>query len=286
MYFFGIKVFKKVVKKKIEKLINEKSEYSKLIISTNNQPPKQMSYKSTSSMKKYCKVCKDSGKSEREYRSHNTKDRSGRTMCPTLQSLICRYCHESGHTPKYCSKLVARRERVGSASYNGNKRSGDYNQPGRHHGNTRRAPPSATADHGWDTVTYTKGKKNLPPTRFSQDAYTPMYPEEKAVLMALQREAAEKDAPAVVDVVRRRAEISSTVETHDTRAKKEDFPSIVTIKARKKKNGAWGVSVLNGPPSESHAVASPVRREKKESLTQMWGKATTKMSAWYDSDEE
>jgi len=238
MYFFGIKVFKKVVKKKIEKLINEKSEYSKLIISTNNQPPKQMSYKSTSSMK------------------------------------------------KYCSKLVARRERVGSASYNGNKRSGDYNQPGRHHGNTRRAPPSATADHGWDTVTYTKGKKNLPPTRFSQDAYTPMYPEEKAVLMALQREAAEKDAPAVVDVVRRRAEISSTVETHDTRAKKEDFPSIVTIKARKKKNGAWGVSVLNGPPSESHAVASPVRREKKESLTQMWGKATTKMSAWYDSDEE
>ena len=40
--FLCIKVFKKVVKKKIEKLIHERSESSKLIISTNNQPTTQV----------------------------------------------------------------------------------------------------------------------------------------------------------------------------------------------------------------------------------------------------
>ena len=251
-----------------------------------------MSYKTTSSMNKYCKVCKDSGKSEREYRSHNTKDRNGRTMCPTLQSLICRYCHESGHTPKYCRKLVAHQVRVGSAPHNGNRRSGDYNQPRRHHGNTRRASSSAMSDNGWETATYSKGKKYKTSYRSSQHAHTPMYPEDLSSLMALQREAAERDAPAVAEVVRRRAAGSSSGEREDTRPKLsvpheiEDFPSIVTIKARKKKNGAWGVSVLKGPPAAPRPVASPVREEKKESLTQMWGKSTTKMSAWYDSDEE
>ena len=236
-------------------------------------------------------MCKDSGKSESEYRSHNTKDRSGRTLCPTLQSLICRYCHESGHTPKYCSKLVAHRERVGSAPKNGNKRSGEYNQPRRYHGNTRRAASSAISDDGWETATYPKGRKNLSGARMSEHTHNPVYPEEPALLMACQREAAGRDAQSVV-LVRRCAGVSSIVERQYTRPKlsvpneKEDFPSIVTIQARKKKNGAWGVSVLKGPPSARRSVASPVREEKKESLPQMWGKSTKKMSAWYDSDEE
>jgi len=119
-----------------------------------------------------------------------------------------------------------------------------------------------------------------------------MYPEDLPSLMALQREAAERDAPAVAEVVRRRAAGSSSGERQDTRPKlsvpheKEDFPAIVTIQARKKRNGSWGVSVLKDPPSVPRPVASPDHEEKKESLFQMWGKTTTKMSAWYDSDEE
>jgi Nanos RNA binding domain len=54
-----------------------------------------------------CKVCKDAGKSVKEYESHWPKDREGKTICPTLLSQECRYCHKLGHTTKYCSALIA-----------------------------------------------------------------------------------------------------------------------------------------------------------------------------------
>jgi hypothetical protein len=53
-----------------------------------------------------CKVCKDAGKSAEEYSSHWPKDKDGRVICSTLLSQECRYCGESGHTVKYCQKLV------------------------------------------------------------------------------------------------------------------------------------------------------------------------------------
>jgi hypothetical protein len=53
-----------------------------------------------------CKVCKDAGKSETDYSSHWPRDDDGNTICPTLLAQECRYCHESGHTVKYCKKLA------------------------------------------------------------------------------------------------------------------------------------------------------------------------------------
>lgn len=58
------------------------------------------------SYKPYCKVCHDAGKPEREYTSHWVKDRSGKTLCPTLLSTECRYCFKLGHTAKFCDLLV------------------------------------------------------------------------------------------------------------------------------------------------------------------------------------
>jgi len=59
-------------------------------------------------VKKFCKVCQDSGKTESEYTSHNvreTKDPNSRLLCPTLLALECRNCFKKGHTVKYCSLL-------------------------------------------------------------------------------------------------------------------------------------------------------------------------------------
>jgi len=63
---------------------------------------------SKSIVKKYCKVCHDSGKSEKEYTSHFTRenrDPNARIICPILKALECRYCCKSGHTVKYCPVL-------------------------------------------------------------------------------------------------------------------------------------------------------------------------------------
>jgi len=54
----------------------------------------------------FCKVCKDAGKSSSVFNSHFTRDRQGNTICPTLLNQECRWCHEKGHTVKYCQKLA------------------------------------------------------------------------------------------------------------------------------------------------------------------------------------
>ncbi len=56
--------------------------------------------------KPYCKVCHDAGRSEKEYTSHWVKDRSGKTLCPTLLDTECRYCFKLGHTAKFCDVLA------------------------------------------------------------------------------------------------------------------------------------------------------------------------------------
>ena len=57
--------------------------------------------------KKFCKVCKDAGKCESEYTSHNVRDlKSGQVLCPFLLAQKCLRCFKPGHTTKYC-KVVA-----------------------------------------------------------------------------------------------------------------------------------------------------------------------------------
>lgn len=55
------------------------------------------------SNKPFCKVCKDAGKTEKEYTSHYTKNR-GVTICPTLLSTICSHCKQTGHIKSYCEE--------------------------------------------------------------------------------------------------------------------------------------------------------------------------------------
>lgn len=59
--------------------------------------------------KPFCKVCFDTGKPESLYTSHfvrETRDVNSRVVCPTLLSLVCRFCGRNGHTVSKCKKIV------------------------------------------------------------------------------------------------------------------------------------------------------------------------------------
>ena len=60
---------------------------------------------------KFCKICKDTGKSLSEYTSHYVRespDPNSKVVCPTLIAAVCRYCKNGGHTVKHCPKIEAR----------------------------------------------------------------------------------------------------------------------------------------------------------------------------------
>jgi len=61
---------------------------------------------------KFCKVCKQAGKSEFEFTSHNTKSSASVVTCPTLLSQKCGWCSQLGHTPKYCKQLLEKNKKV------------------------------------------------------------------------------------------------------------------------------------------------------------------------------
>ena len=93
---------------------------------------------STSTLKKYCKVCHDAGKSETEYTSHfirENRDPLSKVVCPTLLSLDCRYCSKKGHTVKYCKllekdKIAEARQSKSSSNTNKKPKSQEkYKQP-------------------------------------------------------------------------------------------------------------------------------------------------------------
>ena len=59
--------------------------------------------------KKFCKVCKDAGKTESEYTSHFVRaspDANSKVVCPTLLEQKCRHCDQAGHTYKYCPMVI------------------------------------------------------------------------------------------------------------------------------------------------------------------------------------
>jgi hypothetical protein len=71
---------------------------------------------SKANAKPFCKVCKDAGKPESVYTNHGVKqyDRltgTSITTCPTLLTQECRYCHQFGHTAKYCVDLKENKEK-------------------------------------------------------------------------------------------------------------------------------------------------------------------------------
>jgi hypothetical protein len=65
-----------------------------------------MAYRSNPIKKsKNCKFCKDSGKHENIYNSHNVKDKNGTVCCPILMTTLCNNCGNFGHTNKYCKSI-------------------------------------------------------------------------------------------------------------------------------------------------------------------------------------
>jgi len=74
-----------------------------------NTNKKQMA----STIKPYCKVCHDAGKTEKEYTSHFVRaspEPNAPVVCPTLLAQPCRFCQQGGHTPAYCPELAKRKK--------------------------------------------------------------------------------------------------------------------------------------------------------------------------------
>ena len=69
-----------------------------------------MKMNTKSGVKPFCKVCHDAKKSESEYTSHSVRSADGKVTCPTLLSQNCRYCHENGHTVKFCTILADKKK--------------------------------------------------------------------------------------------------------------------------------------------------------------------------------
>tara|TARA_X000000950_G_scaffold113519_1_gene142914 strand:+ start:248 stop:733 length:486 start_codon:yes stop_codon:yes gene_type:complete len=62
--------------------------------------------KHNDSMKPFCKVCKDFGKSESVFTSHfvrQTTHPNSPVTCPTILNNVCQYCGEKGHFVSSCS---------------------------------------------------------------------------------------------------------------------------------------------------------------------------------------
>jgi DNA-binding cell septation regulator SpoVG len=68
-----------------------------------------MSYRRTqrkeTAKKPFCKVCKDAGKSEKEYTSHfvrQTPHPESPIICPTILNSKCNFCNGNGHLVSRC----------------------------------------------------------------------------------------------------------------------------------------------------------------------------------------
>jgi hypothetical protein len=81
---------------------------------SSSSPSSSYSRNSTAKPETLCVVCRDAGKSEKEYTSHFVKDQpgsNGKVVCPTLLNQACRICGKTGHTSRYCSQYRNRQVR-------------------------------------------------------------------------------------------------------------------------------------------------------------------------------
>ena len=88
----------------MSKINNTQTQY------TNGSASKQ----TVTANKYFCKVCQDAGKPESIYTSHNvrqTQDKTAPVTCPTLLAQECRYCHNLGHSIKYCPIIKEQNDR-------------------------------------------------------------------------------------------------------------------------------------------------------------------------------
>lgn len=81
----------------------------KVIEKSERMSSRHQQYRAGSTWNKaYCKVCHDSGLSVSEYTSHFVRDKPGLdgiVICPTILSMVCKYCGESAHTQSHCPKM-------------------------------------------------------------------------------------------------------------------------------------------------------------------------------------
>lgn len=66
-----------------------------------------------------CNVCKNAGKSERDYTSHFTKMLVSdiiTVVCPTILNTVCTYCKEKGHFKAACTILQEKEKRMNAKS--------------------------------------------------------------------------------------------------------------------------------------------------------------------------
>ena len=108
--------FKKVGGRRVNKQnldTSVKRPYQKQLFRDNTQqtPKEKKPQKELDQSKPFCKVCKDSGKSEEEYTNHFVRESASvdsAVVCPTLLAQSCRYCRKEGHTVKYCPALSSK----------------------------------------------------------------------------------------------------------------------------------------------------------------------------------
>ncbi len=82
------------------------------VSSRNTKSVHSSSNNKNNSVSKFCSVCKNAGKSEKEYTSHFPKSSNGPegvVICPTILNNECSYCHKLGHYKQQCPVLEAKK---------------------------------------------------------------------------------------------------------------------------------------------------------------------------------
>ena len=94
-----------VYRSKLFKSAEQQSKPEQQSKADQQSKPEPQKQSTKSAYKTFCKVCQDAGKLESEFTSHNVRDKTGKTVCPTLLAQECRNCYQRGHTVKYCKLL-------------------------------------------------------------------------------------------------------------------------------------------------------------------------------------
>lgn len=86
--------------------MNSQTMYSNSDTRNYTQPRRRMS-------NPFCKVCYQSGCSPEQYNSHYVRENpapTSKVVCPTLLSLKCNYCRNTGHTISHCTLLADKKK--------------------------------------------------------------------------------------------------------------------------------------------------------------------------------